>query len=256
MAQSIFIPSGGGATPGGASGTVQFNNTGALGGFGLYDGSELILGGTPGTVPSFVVEDWQGFAPFFLGNVGGYAVIPTYASKDAGGIYGLQAFLYRGTDAAPTASVDGDRTEIIGMNAYTGSEANEVGSLALTQVGDWPTPSFAWTLSSTVSGSGAVLTLPANGTAATTDQLPLSGTTGSIGGSLLATIGATVTGTATVAGAVVGSPVAVSASDGTLPNGLVVLSAAVTSADTVTVQLSALAAVTPAAKTYNVRVIQ
>jgi hypothetical protein len=80
----------------------------------------------------------------------------------------------------------------------------------------------------------------------------LTGTTGSIGGSLLATAGTCTSGTATVTGATVGHPVSVSASDGTVPNGLIVLSASVTSSNTVTVQLCAIASVTPAAKTYSV----
>jgi hypothetical protein len=46
--------------------------------------------------------------------------------------------------------------------------------------------------------------------------------------------------------------VSVSASDGTLPNGFIILSAAVTSSNTVTVQLCATTGVTPAANTYNV----
>jgi hypothetical protein len=79
----------------------------------------------------------------------------------------------------------------------------------------------------------------------------LPGTTGSIGGSTI-TAGACANGTASVANAVVGHPVAVSASDGTLPNPLILLSAAVTSANTVSVQLCAVADVTPVAKTYNV----
>jgi hypothetical protein len=79
----------------------------------------------------------------------------------------------------------------------------------------------------------------------------LTGTTGTIGGSLLSA-GSCTNGTATVTGAVVGHPVAVSASDGSLPNGFIILSAAVTSPNTVTVQLCATGNVTPAANTYNV----
>jgi hypothetical protein len=79
----------------------------------------------------------------------------------------------------------------------------------------------------------------------------LTGTTGGIGGSSL-TAGNCTTGTATVTGATVGHPVSVSASDGSLPNGLIILSAAVTSPNTVTVQLCATASVTPLANTYNV----
>jgi len=84
----------------------------------------------------------------------------------------------------------------------------------------------------------------------------LDGTTGSIGGGLL-TAGGCATGTATVAGAAVGTPVAVSAADGTNIPGLgVAVSAMVTSSNTVTVSVCALVALTPAAKAYNVRVIQ
>ncbi len=83
----------------------------------------------------------------------------------------------------------------------------------------------------------------------------LSGRTGTIGGAALAA-GACASGTLPVAGATVGAPVAVSASDGSLPSGTTMLSAAVTSAGTVTVQVCAVGATTPAAKTYNVRVLQ
>ncbi len=79
----------------------------------------------------------------------------------------------------------------------------------------------------------------------------LSATTASIGGSLLPA-GTCTTGTAAVSGATVGHPVAVSASDGSLPNGVIILSAAVTASNTVTVQLCAVADVTPVSKTYNV----
>lgn len=87
--------------------------------------------------------------------------------------------------------------------------------------------------------------------AATVEQLRFTGTSASIGGGAL-TAGTCASGTATVSGAVVGHPVYVSASDGTLPNALATLSASVTSANTVTVQICAIALVTPAAKTYNV----
>jgi hypothetical protein len=79
----------------------------------------------------------------------------------------------------------------------------------------------------------------------------LPGTTGSIGGSLIAA-GTCAVGTTSVTNATVGHPVSVSASDGTLPNPLVILSAAVTATNTVTVQLCAVADVTPLAKTFNV----
>ena len=79
----------------------------------------------------------------------------------------------------------------------------------------------------------------------------LNGTTESIGGVELAAGSCTV-GTASVVGATVGHPVSVSASDGSLPNALIILSAAVTSQDTVTVQLCAVGTVTPSVVAYNV----
>ena len=78
-----------------------------------------------------------------------------------------------------------------------------------------------------------------------------SGTTASIGGSPL-TAGTCTAGAATVNGATVGHPVSVTASDGSLPDGAIMLRAAVTTSNTVTVQLCAIADVTPAAKAYNV----
>ncbi len=83
----------------------------------------------------------------------------------------------------------------------------------------------------------------------------LVGTTGSIGGGLL-TAGNCATGTATVTGAVVGNPVSWSTSDGTLPSPLAIISAAVTSTNTVSLQVCAVATLTPASKTYNVSVVQ
>ena len=94
-----------------------------------------------------------------------------------------------------------------------------------------------------------------NGLTASNFSGILSGKTGSLGGAALAA-GSCASGTAAVAGATVGVPVAVSASDGSLPSGLTMLSAAVTSTGTVTVQVCAVSAVTPKAVSYNVRVLQ
>jgi hypothetical protein len=114
------------------------------------------------------------------------------------------------------------------------------------------------TVVGTVTSVTATLPLVSSGGATPNISCPtcittaaLAGTTGSIGGSAL-TAGTCTSGTATVTGAVVGHPVAVSASDGSLPSGFIILSAAVTSANTVTVQLCATGSVTPLANTYNV----
>lgn len=84
---------------------------------------------------------------------------------------------------------------------------------------------------------------------------PLTGTTGSIGGGALLA-GATTSGTATITGATVGMACIAQASDGT---NVVALGAqvecTVTATNTVTVNVSALIALTPPAKTYTIRVI-
>ena len=94
-----------------------------------------------------------------------------------------------------------------------------------------------------------------NGLTASNFNGILSGKTGSVGGAALAA-GGCASGAVAVNGANVGVPVAVSASDGSLPSGLIMLSAAVTSSGTVTVQVCAVSAVTPRALSYNVRVLQ
>ncbi len=83
----------------------------------------------------------------------------------------------------------------------------------------------------------------------------LSATTGSIGGSALVA-GGCASGSVPVTGATTGAPVVVSASDGSIPNGLSIVSAAVTAQATVTVQICAVGSMTPPSKTYNVRVLQ
>lgn len=82
----------------------------------------------------------------------------------------------------------------------------------------------------------------------------LSGTTSSLGGGLLA-LGGSASGTATVSGAVAGQPCIASPSDGTNVAALgLSVECTVTSSNTVTVNAVAFLAVTPPAKTYNVRV--
>jgi hypothetical protein len=83
----------------------------------------------------------------------------------------------------------------------------------------------------------------------------LSGTTGSIGGGALLA-GACASGTATVTGATVGMPAMAAPSDGTNIIALgTSIGATVTSANTVTVNVCALVALTPTSKQYAVRVV-
>lgn len=105
-----------------------------------------------------------------------------------------------------------------------------------------------------VSGVLLLFFHPQQTTTGTTYFPYMNGTTGSIGGSVLIA-GACSTGTVTVNGAAVGMPVLVSASDGTnIPALGVNLSGTVTAANTVSVSVCAIVALTPTAKTYSVRV--
>lgn len=94
-------------------------------------------------------------------------------------------------------------------------------------------------------------------TAPTGYSAVLSGTTGSIGGSALLA-GACAAGTVTVTGATTSMVATASPStdpDSTLTTGVAIY-AFVSSSNTVTVRICAIVAVTPAASTYNVRVLQ
>lgn len=83
----------------------------------------------------------------------------------------------------------------------------------------------------------------------------LSGTTGAIGGSILVA-GATASGTATVTGAAVGQVCMAQASDGTNMAALgAVPVCTVTATNTATVNVVAVIGLTPASKTYAVRIL-
>lgn len=90
---------------------------------------------------------------------------------------------------------------------------------------------------------------------ATTNQLPLSETSSRIGGSAL-TAGQCSTGAVRVTGATTSMVVAVSPADGTSPGAGYVWQGQVTSSNTVTVSVCAIAAGTPTPTKYNVRVIR
>lgn len=81
----------------------------------------------------------------------------------------------------------------------------------------------------------------------------LSGTTGSIGGGLL-TAGTCASGTATIAGAA--TSMSATSSPTTYPGDGSEWQTYVSGANTVTVKVCAIIAVTPSASVYNVRVIQ
>jgi hypothetical protein len=81
-------------------------------------------------------------------------------------------------------------------------------------------------------------------------NLPLSGTTGTIGGSALA-VGACASGTATVTGATAGMGVVL----GTYPGDSFRAAGYVSATNTVTVKICAYVAATPTAQTYTIRVI-
>jgi hypothetical protein len=101
-------------------------------------------------------------------------------------------------------------------------------------------------------GSGQVIQSSDN--VALKTQLPLSGKTAPIGGTLKA--GGCARGVAKVAGAVVGQIVPhPAATDGSLDSPLEIVSGAVTAANTVTVQRCAVTPVSLPNKAYNVRVI-
>jgi len=83
----------------------------------------------------------------------------------------------------------------------------------------------------------------------------MTGTTGSIGGGLLA-VGASASGTATVTGATVGMLCIAQPSDGTDMAAVgAIVSCTVTANNTATVRVVAVVTVTPASKQYNVRIL-
>jgi len=87
-----------------------------------------------------------------------------------------------------------------------------------------------------------------------TSSAGLAATSGSIGGGLLV-IGANASGAVTIQGVAVGMQCAATASDGTNMVALGALpTCTVTAANTVTINVVAIVSLTPAAKTYNVRV--
>jgi len=133
------------------------------------------------------------------------------------------------------------RAQLAGTSATNGSGAPVGSCVSGSSYIDGST-GYSWTCKSSAWQLGATLGV-------------MSGTTGSIGGGLL-TAGACTSGTVTVTGATVGMPAIATPSDGTNIAGVgTVITATVTSTNTVTVSVCALLSVTPAAKTYSVRIV-
>ena len=182
-------------------------------------------------------------------------VIPAAGTATGGGNFS-SAGGYGANGSYWTGSVA--NTDSWSWSNVLGTGSNPTSTLTFAHSGSSGVASISLPLSTTITQSAAdsstklATTFYADRAVSNAIQ---EGTTGSIGGSLL-TAGTCATGTATVTNSEpAGSPVAVSASDGSAPNALVTLSGYVTTTGTtVTVQVCAIAAVTPAAKTYNVAV--
>jgi hypothetical protein len=102
----------------------------------------------------------------------------------------------------------------------------------------------------------AMITLPSTtSTLATTAQLPLSGTTGSIGGSALAA-GQAASRTVSIMGATTSMACVASPAGGNDPGDSFILKCRISGAGTATVSVVATVAGTPIASTYNVRIIR
>jgi hypothetical protein len=133
------------------------------------------------------------------------------------------------------------RAQLAGTSTSNGSGAPSGACTSGSTYTDSST-GFAWTCKAGAWQLGATIGV-------------MSGTTGSIGGGALL-VGASASGTATVTGATTGMACIAQASDGTNMAAVgATVSCTVTAANTATVNVAAIIALTPASKTYSVRVV-
>lgn len=159
----------------------------------------------------------------------------------------------------PVTSVNGSTGAITGLettahaSATYSTPASVSTALAPYLTSATAASTYATLAQATYTGTGCVAVSGSNVISSSCGAAPLTGTTGNIGGGLLAA-GACASGTVTITGATVGM-VAV-ANPTANPGSGVQWQAYVSSANTVTVQACVLLLLTPTATTYNVRVIQ
>lgn len=144
---------------------------------------------------------------------------------------------------------------VTGTAGTTGSQGSTGATGSTGQTGSVGATGTAGTngTNGTNGATGPTGSTGVTGTTGTNATSYLSGTSGTITGTLLA-VGGTDTGTLTVTGASVGMPCTADTTDGTNPSSSVAITCRVTGANTVTVILTGFAIATPASKAYNVRV--
>ena len=141
----------------------------------------------------------------------------------------------------------------LSFNNGTQFLSNIPNNYALTlKTGLTPTPVMVWYENGITDAKYGITTA---GTVSAPNLSLTSYTTNTFGGGLLATIGTCTSGTATVSGATT-NMVAISNPIDGVSEDLIIVRTWVSAADTVTVKECALAAVTPAARRYSIRLIQ
>lgn len=233
--------------------TCKLTNPGATGAC-----VNLFWGGASYSVTAamdpFSVPDTSGAAVGFDSNV------YNLNNDNAGTVFGPSAFSFAmlnpsaSNGAAFIAGWPGANYWGCGPISASADYTIRCGTASNTGVWTGANPASWWINGAYENSNGAVIPATATGwqgNAAGKVTLAISGTTGSIGGGAL-TAGTCASGTATIAGGTAGHAAIASESDGSFIGGAYSVRAVTTSATVVTVQVCALIAGTPAAKTYNV----